>query len=100
VGKKIESESEKNLADHCPKTLLVTKKNIFNWQADHLKNELQKLQLENESLKERLAGVVVTGSVANGDMNEPSKDCEDEVNPWDVKASSDKGVDYEKLIIR
>ena len=27
-------------------------------------------------------------------------DGEDEVNPWDVKASSDKGVDYEKLIIK
>ena len=25
---------------------------------------------------------------------------EDEVNPWDVKASSEKGVDYEKLIIK
>jgi hypothetical protein len=63
-----------------------------------LKNELKKLQ--HESLKERLAGVETasgTGTVANGDT---SKEGEDEVNPWDVKASSDKGVDYEKLIIR
>merc|ERR1719507_2944954 len=25
---------------------------------------------------------------------------EDEVNPWDVKASSDKGIDYDKLIVK
>jgi len=25
---------------------------------------------------------------------------EDEVNPWDVKASSDKGIDYQKLIVK
>lgn len=25
---------------------------------------------------------------------------EDEVNPWDVKAGSDKGIDYEKLIVK
>lgn len=31
----------------------------------------------------------------NGDAVE-----EDEVNPWDVKASSDKGIDYDKLIVK
>ena len=25
---------------------------------------------------------------------------EDEVNPWEVKSSSDKGIDYEKLIVK
>merc|ERR1712004_379033 len=25
---------------------------------------------------------------------------EDEVNPWDVKATSDKGIDYDKLIVK
>ena len=32
--------------------------------------------------------------------NENAEEGEDEVNPWDVKASSDKGVDYAKLIVK
>ena len=60
--------------------------------------EFEKLQLEHESLKQRLASLEVVPA-SNGEAGDV-QDGEDEVNPWDVKASSDKGVDYEKLIIR
>ena len=33
--------------------------------------------------------------------NETGQDItEDEVNPWEVKSGSDKGVDYDKLIVK
>ena len=32
--------------------------------------------------------------------SEVQEEFEDEVNPWEVKSSSDKGIDYEKLIVR
>jgi hypothetical protein len=63
---------------------------------DQLKADFQKLQLEHENLKQRLSAPEAD-PVTNGVS---AKESEDEVNPWDVKAGSDKGVDYEKLIIR
>lgn len=57
---------------------------------------LASLQEENKRLKERLAAV--EGGNSSGDGK--SGGDEDEVNPWDVKASSEKGVDYDKLIVK
>ena len=57
-------------------------------------SELEKLRAENESLKQRL-----------GEAGETKKDDDetgdgDEVTPWDVQATSNKGIDYDKLIVR
>ena len=64
------------------------------------KKEIERLQQENKALNDKL---LQFQAINNG--SEPSHianvaEDEDEVNPWDVKASSDKGVDYEKLIVK
>jgi len=55
------------------------------------------LQAENKRLKERVAELERSSGEQVVTAETPD---EDEVNPWDVKASSEKGVDYEKLIIK
>ena len=37
-------------------------------------------------------------SMKIGDAKQEEEEQEDIVNPWDVQSSSDKGVDYDKLI--
>jgi len=58
--------------------------------------ELEKLRQENENLKQRLSQL----EGANGGTEEKTNAGEDEVTPWDVNASSNKGIDYDKLIIK
>jgi len=82
-------------------------------EIDHLKSLISNLDMakgsvdsstvtaiieENKLLKEKLAEL-------QRESQPEAEDCtgaveEDEVNPWDVKATSDKGVDYEKLILK
>merc|ERR1719204_1805290 len=57
------------------------------------------LQEENKLLKDRIAALESSPATAPKEAENTEVD-EDEVNPWDVKASSDKGVDYEKLILK
>jgi len=52
---------------------------------------------ENKLLKEKLAELQRESQPEAEDTGAVE---EDEVNPWDVKATSDKGVDYEKLILK
>jgi len=51
-------------------------------------------------LKQRLSGQQAGDQLSGNGEAAEGKDLEDEVTPWDVKASSDSGVDYEKLILR
>jgi len=57
-------------------------------------SELDKLRQENENLKQRLSQLEGAGGEAEKEAGE------DEVTPWDVNASSNKGIDYDKLIIK
>jgi len=57
------------------------------------------LKKENEYLKDKLASLEKETNQISSSAAAEAED-EDEVNPWDVKASSDKGVDYEKLIVK
>jgi len=60
------------------------------------------LKAENDKLKQRIAqleaGVTNKNDVNTADSN-PLPD-EDEVNPWDVQAASNKGIDYDKLVVK
>merc|ERR1719392_409113 len=65
------------------------------------KSELERLRQENEALKQRLSQVEINGGEASeGAAEDNTNDGEDEVTPWDVNASSNKGIDYDKLIIK
>ena len=63
-------------------------------------SELHLLKAENERLRQRLSQVEA-GEVSGvqGEEAATSVD-EDEVTPWDVNASSNKGIDYDKLIVK
>ena len=36
----------------------------------------------------------------DGNVVKETETGEDEVNPWEVKSGSDKGIDYDKLIVK
>merc|ERR1719342_1315633 len=57
-------------------------------------SELDKLRQENENLKQRLSQLEGAGGEAEKEAGE------DEVTPWDVNASSNKGIDYDKLVVK
>ena len=61
--------------------------------------ELERLRQENEALKHRLSQLEINGGEIDQDATE-NNDGEDEVTPWDVNASSNKGIDYDKLILK
>jgi len=61
--------------------------------------ELERLRQENEALKHRLSQLEINGGETGQDATE-NNDGEDEVTPWDVNASSNKGIDYDKLILK
>jgi len=61
--------------------------------------ELKALREENEKLKERLSKLEEGASVELSNGGETTVD-EDEVNPWDVQAASNKGIDYDKLVVK
>jgi len=74
-------------------------------------DQVNKLRLENNKLKYRLQILKKAEADESSKMTENlSKDLEsklsvegeqeDEVTPWDVKSSSDKGIDYDKLIVK
>jgi len=66
---------------------------------EKLKKEIERLQQENKALQDSLSQLQ-THKTTEPSCNSTEAEGEDEVNPWDVKASSDKGVDYEKLIVK
>jgi len=74
-------------------------------RADQAEKDIELLTKELERLKSEGEG---GGRVAPLVASEDNKDAienggnvdEDEVNPWDVQATSNKGIDYEKLIVK
>jgi len=62
----------------------------------HSSAEFEKLKAENERLQQRLSQLE-TG--AGGEAAAAALG-EDEVTPWDVNASSNKGIDYDKLVVK
>lgn len=77
------------------------------------KDQLDRLRTENNKLNYRLNILKKAESEEASKMTETlskdleskmtienGKEQEDEVTPWDVKSSSDKGIDYDKLIVR
>jgi len=89
-----------------------TNKNSVVVAQEGEKEEVEKLRQENNKLRYRkkiLEKAVEEESkqkVANMDnsgekeVNLKEEEQEDEVTPWEVKSSSDKGIDYDKLIIK
>ena len=64
--------------------------------------EVEALRAENENLKLRLSKLEEGGvgeELANGGDTKAGAD-EDDVTPWDVTAASNKGIDYDKLIVK
>jgi len=63
--------------------------------------EVEYLRAENEKLKLRLSKLEGGASeeLTNGGDTKVGAD-EDDVTPWDVTAASNKGIDYDKLIIK
>jgi len=61
--------------------------------------ELDALKAENEKLKEKLRKLEAGNTNSLGEEDESKVD-EDEVNPWDVQAASNKGIDYDKLVVK
>lgn len=64
------------------------------------RDALRKLREENKLLREKLDALGKSNAEQSLSKEGGDNEDEDEVNPWDVKASSDKGVDYAKLIIK
>ena len=65
-------------------------------------SELERLKEENKALKLSLSQVESSGDISgNGSSETKAEDgSEDEVTPWDVQATSNKGIDYDKLILK
>jgi len=61
--------------------------------------ELDALKAENEKLKDKLRKLEAGNTNSLGEEDESKVD-EDEVNPWDVQAASNKGIDYDKLVVK
>jgi len=61
--------------------------------------ELDALKAENEMLKDKLRKLEAGNTNSLGEEDETKVD-EDEVNPWDVQAASNKGIDYDKLVVK
>jgi len=63
--------------------------------------EVEDLRAENEKLKLRLSKLEGGASeeLTNGGDTKVGAD-EDDVTPWDVTAASNKGIDYDKLIVK
>jgi len=61
--------------------------------------ELEALKAENDRLREKLSKLEggKNEELVNGSETEAD---EDEVNPWDVQAASNKGIDYDKLVVK
>ena len=61
--------------------------------------EAEQLRSENEALKQRLRQL--EAGAGAGEAGEQGEGAEgDEVTPWDVQATSNKGIDYDKLIVK
>merc|ERR1719362_1278986 len=58
--------------------------------------DVKRLMMENEALKARLSKY----EAGDGETVEEKAGDDDEVTPWDVNASSNKGIDYDKLIVK
>lgn len=72
-------------------------------RADKAEKDIELLTKELERLKSDGGGRVapLVASEDNKDAVENGgNDGEDEVNPWDVQATSNKGIDYDKLIVK
>jgi len=63
--------------------------------------EVNSLKAENERLKKHIASLEAgTNGNASVETDSSSNAGEDEVNPWDVQAASNKGIDYDKLVVK
>jgi len=62
--------------------------------------EIEDLRAENQKLQQRLN---MMENVSGDNTTDPETKAvagEDDVTPWDVQAASNKGIDYDKLIVR
>jgi len=69
-------------------------------RADKAEREIELLTRELEQLKARGGGNAPVASDNTKDAQMNGANDEDEVNPWDVQATSNKGIDYDKLIVK
>ena len=66
----------------------------------HSSSDFEKLKAENERLQQRLNQLETGGQAGGDEAGEAAATGEDEVTPWDVNATSNKGIDYDKLVVK
>lgn len=70
-------------------------------RAEQAERDIEMLTKEMEQLKNIKANTnATTPTTTTTENGVKDEEGEDEVNPWDVQATSNKGIDYEKLIVR